>query len=476
MNKYLKRFCLFLAFLTFPLASVFPAATPPALVSSQEIEPVVILGGGVGGLTSSLYLARAGQSPLVIEGKNPGGLITQSHSVQNWPGEIQIEGQELASKMHAQAEANGVRFLSAEVIRVDFSKRPFQITIRTLGPKPTEKTVQALNCIIAMGAEPNFLQVPGETGPQGYWGKGVTNCAICDGNLYQDQIVGVVGGSDAAVLEALYLSKIAKKVYVFVRKDRFRAKEEKRLEQLLQTPNVEVRYQTRVTEIQGDGNRLTHVLLQEKGQKPVSFALDGLFLAIGSTPNTKLFQGSLELDEKGYIVLKKDQQTSVKGVYAVGDIVDPTYKQAISAAGDGAKAALQAQQDLSDRAAKKEKGTELTQKSGEILEVVSIEQFEKELKQATSPVVVDFYASWCGPCKRLSPLLEESALHLEGKIRFLKVNVDQMAALAKRYQIQSMPTVLVFDQQGKVKEKKVGADQIALFLDDLHQSAESENK
>ncbi len=338
------------------LLATFGASAPVTAVEPQhkvaqvaEQTPVVVLGGGVGALTSALYLSRAGLQPIVIEGPQPGGLITQSHAVQNWPGEFEITGHELAEKVRKQAEMNGVRFYRETVTKVDFSKRPFQITTRSLDDE-TERTLQVESVVIAMGTKPNHLGVPGETGLDGYWGRGVTNCAICDGNLYRDAVVGVVGGGDAAVLEGLYLSNIAKQVNLFVRKDSFKGVEGKRLEALLSKSNVKVFFDTTVEEIKGDGAKVTSVALKTKNKELQNLPLDGLFLAIGSTPNTQIFKGALDLDPQGYISLKKDQETSVAGVYAIGDIVDPVFKQAISAAGDGAKAALQMQQYLSDRA------------------------------------------------------------------------------------------------------------------------------
>ncbi|HSX26043.1 MAG TPA: thioredoxin, partial [Chlamydiales bacterium] len=290
-------------------------------------------------------------------------------------------------------------------------------------------------------------------------------------SLYKDQIVGVVGGGDAAVLEALYLSNIAKEVHVFVRKDTLRAFEEKRIETLLDKPNVTMHYNTVVKEVVGDEKKVTHVMLQNGEKEPQSFSLDGLFLAIGSKPNSTLFQNVLKMDEKGYIRLMKDQQTSIEGVYAIGDIVDPVYKQAISAAGDGAKAALQAQQFVSDRmngliAKKKQAPQQKETFTAQVIEILSREQFEAELKSEI-PIVVDFYASWCGPCKRISPIIESSASKLSGKVKFLKVNVDKVLELSKTYDIRSMPTVLVIDSTGTVVERKVGTEQIVHLLKQL---------
>lgn len=448
------------------LGSSLTAVSP---APERETETVVILGGGIGSLTSAVYLARAGLNPLVIEGKTPGGLLTQSHSVQNWPGEMEIEGRQLTEKVRLQAEANGARFLEEEVIEVDFSKQPFVLTTRSLDKAHKIRQIFADSCIVGMGTTPNFLGVPGE---QTYWGRGVTNCAICDGSLYRDQIVGVVGGGDAAILEAHYLSNIAKKVHLFVRKDQLRANESHRIDALKELPNVTFHYNTEVTAVKGDDNGVTGVVLKTGRDAPKEFALDGLFLAIGSQPNSQLFKKALKLDEKGYIVLKKDQETTIPGVYAIGDIVDPVYKQAISAAGDGAKAALQSQQYLMEKSnlltvtKKQEKSTQPNE-IGEVIEIVSVEQFEKELKQAGSPVIVDFYATWCGPCKRLAPLFESSASRLVGKVKFLKVNVDIVGDLSRSYRIKAMPTALLFDESGKVVERKTGTDEIADLLEYL---------
>jgi len=438
-------------------------------VEPAPLEPIVILGGGVGSLTSAIYLSRAGLSPLVIEGPTPGGLLTQSHSVQNWPGVMEIEGAQLTEKMREQAEANGARFLGEEVIGVDFSKRPLLITTRTLDGSKKTHEIQAESCIIAMGTKPNFLAIPGE---QTYWGKGVTNCAICDGALYKGKVVGVVGGGDAAVLEAFYLSNIAKEVHVFVRKDSLRAIEEKRVGALSQKTNVKFYFDTTVLEVQGDGQEVSGVILKT-GAKQRVFALDGLFLAIGSTPNSVLFKDALKLDDKGYIRLEKDQQTSIQGIYAIGDIVDPIYKQAVSAAGDGSKAALQAQQYLSDRVNKLVVKNEAVKKKpvasqNKVIEVTSEEQFKFELESSDVPVVVDFYATWCGPCKQVAPILDTSANQLAGKVKFLKVNVDKLANLSSEYNIKAMPTVLLLNASGAELQRKVGFNQINDLLRDLH--------
>jgi thioredoxin reductase (NADPH) len=449
------------------LSAILPVL-PMASVEPPAPEPIVILGGGIGSLTSAIYMGRAGISPLVIEGAMPGGLLTQSHSVQNWPGELEITGTDLTEKIRKQAEANGARFLNEEVVSVDFSKRPFTITTRALDGSGKTHRIVAESCIIATGSTPNYLGIPGE---QEYWGHGVTNCAICDGSLYKDKVVGVVGGGDAAVVEALYLSNIAKKVHIFVRRDVLRAGEEKRVALLKEKPNVQFHFNTTVEEVKGREDKVAAVVLKTQSQKRVEMPLDGLFLAIGSQPNSALFQKQLEIDGQGYIVLNKDQETKIQGVYAIGDVADKR-KQAITAAGAGATAALQAQQYLSDRENHLVKREEVAPKEEvvihhKVIDISSVEQFNDEVQNSTIPVFVDFYATWCGPCKRISPLIDSSAAELAGKVKFLKVNVDKLSGLSTEYNVTAMPTMLRLDDSGSEVERKVGPDQISDMLHKL---------
>ncbi len=434
--------------------------------AEEPVYPVVIMGGGIGGLTSALYLGRAELQPIVLEGKTPGGLLTQSHSVQNWPGVMEIKGQVLVEQMREQVLANGAIIYPEEVIGVDFSKQPFTIQTQSTDGKKKIRTLKAQTCIIAMGTQPNYLGIPGE---KTYWGNGVTNCAVCDGNLYQGKKVGVVGGGDAAVLEALYLSNIANDVTVFVRKDTLRAGEKKRIQNLLSKSNIKIMFDTQVTEIKGDKKSVRSVTLSTKG-KQVEYPLDGLFLAIGSKPNSQLFQNQIKLDANGYILVRDGGLTSVKGVYAVGDIVDPVFKQAVTASGDAAKAALEVQQYISDQGIlviKANDKQEAIVNHEAIIEIQSIEQFEAELKKSETPVIVDFYATWCAPCSKVTPILEETAARLNGKVKFLKVNVDKIYDLSKTYEIRSMPTVLLMDSKGEIMNRQVGFEPIFNLLDSL---------
>lgn len=313
-----------------------------------EIYPVVVLGSGVAGLTAANYLAQANIPTIVIEGETPGGALMLSHSVRNWPGVIDLPGREIIDTLRQQAEKSGVRIIDGKATKVDFTTWPFTIELETM-TRSIPNTLQALSCIIATGATPNYLGIPGETGDNGYWGRGVTNCAVCDGPLYRGLSVGIVGGGDAAMAEASYLSGIAEKVTIFVRGDSLRAKDHKKRDEVLTLPNVSVIFNTKVTEVQGDDNVVTQVkTLNTKTNETSIVALDGLFLAIGSQPNTTLFKKQLTLDDLGHVVLTHDQATSRKGVFAAGDVCDPVFRQAVTSAGQGCKAALQTQKFLDD--------------------------------------------------------------------------------------------------------------------------------
>ncbi len=438
--------------------------------AAPPVEPVIVVGGGVGGLTAALYLARAGYAPLVLEGPQAGGLITQSHSVQNWPGEQEISGPALAERLRLQAEQNGARLIPDELLSVDLSKRPFTLTTR--GSSGSSSIIrQAHSLILAMGTKPNYLGIPGESD---FWGRGVSNCAVCDGSLYRDKVVGVVGGGDAAVLEALYLASLAREVRVFVRKDAFRVVEKERLDVLRKTSNIKIFFTTTVREIQGNEEGLTQVIVDRAG-KSEAMPIDGLFLAIGSTPNTQVLGANVELDSHGYVRLKQSQETSVPGVYAIGDIADPVYKQAVSAAGDGAKAALQADRYLSDHGhrALSQLNPAKSRDAVGVIEIESAEHFQRELESSDGPVFVDFYASWCGPCRQVAPVVERFSSILAGQVKFLKIDVDRVLDLPKRYQIRSMPTALLLDGGGTVVDRKVGPLAISKMLQALEESQAS---
>ncbi len=437
-------------------------------LSSQEAEeercPVVVLGGGMGALTSATYLARAGIAPVVITGPIIGGTITLSTEVQNWPGEIAISGDALSEKLYKQAEFNGAILRSEIVISVDFSERPFTIVTKPIFSDGNDqiKKYKTDSCIIALGATPNLLNVPGE---MKYWTRGVYTCAVCDGSLYKDKIVAVVGGGDSALVEAQYLSNIAKKVYLIVRADQMRTVEKKRSQEILSRSNIELLYETTIKEIKGEAEKMTRLLLQSNRKSALwEIEADALFLAIGSKPNTELFRNQLELDKGNYISLKKNQQTSIEGVYAIGDVADPEFKQAVSAAGDGAKAALQAQQFLGSYSSLQDKkGNAILYQTNKqnVVEISSREQFDKELKEANGPIFVDFYTPRCGPCRMFGPLYDSWAKDFNRQIKFLKVNAEAVEELFNVYHITVVPTLIIFDSKGEIIRKSTGSREIA---------------
>jgi thioredoxin reductase (NADPH) len=439
--------------LIFILASIFCLNLAHA---EDEEYPVVVLGGGVAALTSATYLGRAGIEPLVISGPFVGGTLISTHSIQNWPGELDISGVDLSDKLQKQAQQNGATLYPGVVTKVDFSKRPFTITVR----EPFQnkfKTIKAQTCIIALGAAFNLLNVPGETD---YFSRGVSTCAVCDGSLYKDRVVAIVGGGDAALTEAHYLSNIAKKVYIIVRGDKFRTVEEKRKADILNRPNIEVLYKTTVQSIHGDNQKVTHLMVQDEKKSKRELPVAALFLAIGSKPNTEIFRNQLELNEKGGIVLKNGQETSVPGVFAAGDIADGKYNQAVTAAGDAAKAALQAQEQLTAYVPKKQAEAAAAPEKHAVTEVRSPLELEEAVKNSKGPTFVYFSSAHCLPCRAFSLMYETWAKNFAGKIQFLKVRVDQDQTLANMYQLTAVPTLLIFDEKQHIVRKSIGTQEI----------------
>lgn len=427
---------------------------------------VVIVGGGVGGLTSAVYLARGGAAPLVIQGKS--SAIVQSKKVQNWPGDIEISGIELVEKMRNQAEKNGAIISQEEMVSIDVSSRPFSMIVQEVYNPSKQRKIIADACIIAMGTKTKTLEVPGE---KKYESRGVYTCAVCDGPLYKDKIVAVVGGGDAAVLEADYLCAIAKKVYLVVRGNQLKGVEKSRREGLAKQSNLEIIYQSEVKEINGSENGVEKIVIENRSEEKKMIEVDAVFLAIGATPNTTLLTGQVDLDEHGYIVCKNHLETSVPGLFAVGDVTDPIFKQAVSAAGEGAKAAIQAQTYLASHKRKapkpdvKEKPQ--VQPQGQVVEIKNMQQLQDLFKVSQLPILVDFYATWCSPCRYLSPYIDTWAKELEGKVVVCKVNVDLAKEVAQSYNIRSMPTVLHLNATGQEMARKVGPQEIIKHVDAL---------
>lgn len=306
----------------------------------KEIKTgLVILGSGSAGLTAAIYAARAALKPVVVEGRDPGGQLFTTTLVENFPGFPDgIRGPELMEKMRAQAENFGAQFITAEAVSINLSRRPFFIELSDCCNLLTEAL------IIATGASPRELGVKGERELRGY---GVSTCATCDGPFFKDREVVVVGGGDSALEEALSVSKFASKVTVIHRRDKLRASQIMQ-ERAFNNKKISFLWDTALKEIYGSQVQgVTGIrLVNKKSRGEKDFSCEGVFVAIGHEPNTAIFKGQLEMDERGYIVSKDFPKTSVEGVFVGGDAFDHRFRQAVTAAGDGCKAALAAEQYL----------------------------------------------------------------------------------------------------------------------------------
>ena len=304
-------------------------------------EKLIIIGSGPAGLTAALYAARADLHPLVLEGTMAGGQLMITTDVENYPGFPDgIMGRELMDQFRKQAERFGARLHQVDVTEVDFSTRPLQLKVGA-----DEYTTDAV--IIATGASARWIGVPGE---EQLTGKGVSACATCDGFFFRDQELIVVGGGDTAMEEALFLTKFASKVTIVHRRDEFRASKIMAT-RALEHPKIEVIWNTVVTKIHGE-DMVTGATLEDtvSGEK-TEMAVDGVFIAIGHKPTTELFVDHLDLDENGYLIagLGGGTRTSVEGVFASGDVADHTYRQAVTAAGTGCMAAIDAERWLAHK-------------------------------------------------------------------------------------------------------------------------------
>ncbi len=304
----------------------------------MEKVKCLILGGGPAGFTAAIYAARANLSPVVYEGIQPGGQLTTTTIVENFPGfPGGVDANTLMDKMREQAKSFGADVRSGTATAADLSHRPFQVVI------DGETQIEAQTLIIATGAQARYLGLPSE---EKFKGAGVSACATCDGFFYRKRTVAVVGGGDTACEDALYLASLAKKVYMIVRRDVFRASKIMQ-EKVFSTPNIEVLWNCNTQEVLGDEMGVTGARLLRKDGSVFDIAIDGFFLAIGHTPASELFAPYLERDAAGYIVTKPgSSETGVPGVFAAGDVQDPHYRQAITAAASGCMAARDAEKFL----------------------------------------------------------------------------------------------------------------------------------
>nr|BFD58215.1 thioredoxin-disulfide reductase [Bdellovibrio sp. CKG001]BFD61645.1 thioredoxin-disulfide reductase [Bdellovibrio sp. HM001] len=308
------------------------------MTEDQKVENVIIIGSGPAGLTSAIYTSRANLNPLMIEGEEAGGQLMTTTEVENFPGfEHGITGPDLITVMRKQAERFGTRFITRNVTKVDFSQRPFKVWIG-------DKLHLAKSIIISTGASAKYLGLPSE---KMYANRGVSACATCDGAFFRNQEIGVVGGGDTAMEEAQFLTRFASKVYLIHRRDHFRASKIM-VDRALKNPKIEVLYNTEVVEVLGDGKSMTGAKIKSTVDGAVKeLPITGLFLAIGHKPNTDLFKGMLDMNETGYLITQPNTTyTNIPGVFAAGDVQDHVYRQAITAAGTGCMAAIDAERWL----------------------------------------------------------------------------------------------------------------------------------
>ena len=304
----------------------------------MEKVDCLIIGGGPAGYTAAIYTSRAGLSPVLYEGPEPGGQLTTTTMVENYPGFAKgIDSGSLTGAMREQALWVGTDIRRGTITRADLGSRPFRFDI------DGQPAIEAKAVIIATGAIAKYLGLPSE---RKFRGMGVSACATCDGFFYRKKDVAVVGGGDTACEEATYLAGLCSKVYMIVRRDVFRASLAMQ-QRVKDTPNIEVLWNCNTREVLGDENGVTGVRIERNNGEVFDIQVDGFFLAIGHHPNSDLFREWLEVDENGYIVTDgKSSRTNVEGVFAAGDVQDPHYRQAITAAASGCRAALDAEKYL----------------------------------------------------------------------------------------------------------------------------------
>lgn len=438
------------------------------IVYDPEAIPVVVIGGGIAGLTAGVYLGEAGIGCLVLEGPKPGGSLSEAYSVRNWPGIIETRGALIVESIRKQAIKTGVKIVPLKAISMNLSKRPFEIVVSDNFDDNEKKTIKANAIILAMGTEPKHLNVEGELQENGSWVQGISHCAICDGSLFKEKEVAVIGGGNSAVAEANYLAKIVKEETVYVRASEFHVSDIKAKERMENNPKIKIVYDTQVSKINSEDNVLKSIEVENiKTKEHKTVKVDGIFLGIGSLANIDIVKDQVAIKDN-VIELTEDQATSVKGVFAAGDVCDVQYRQASRSAGQGCTAALQAKtyidsigyddsldlgskKDLDKIAliadesdAKKSGNANGSHKGSGKVKFVDQNNFEAEVLKNDLLSVVVFYAPWCGPCKAYTPTIEKLAAEYDGKVDFFQVNVMENVHLTNIYSIISVPSTLYF--------------------------------
>eukprot|EP00252_Welwitschia_mirabilis_P026815 TRINITY_DN8940_c0_g1_i1.p1 TRINITY_DN8940_c0_g1~~TRINITY_DN8940_c0_g1_i1.p1 ORF type:complete len:535 (-),score=103.18 TRINITY_DN8940_c0_g1_i1:86-1690(-) len=453
----------------FSVTSVAASAAEEDSQSSPErregIENLVIVGSGPAGYTAAIYASRANLKPLVFEGYQvggvPGGQLMTTTEVENFPGFPEgISGPDLMDRMRRQAERWGAELISEDVEHIDVKNRPF--TIRS-----SEHAVKSHSLIFATGATAKRLGLPRE---HEFWSRGISACAICDGAspLFKGQELAVVGGGDTATEEALYLTKYARHVHLLVRKNFLKASKAMQ-DRILNSSTVTVYFNTEVVDIIGnEKGQLSGVLLRstESGEQR-SLNVKGLFYGIGHTPNSQLLQGQVELDAVGYVTVKNGAtDTSVDGVFAAGDLKDPEWRQAVTAAGSGCIAALSAERylvnnnliveyhqpktevpkkDTKDRDVQMGFDMSLTKHKGQYA-------LRKLYHESPSLICVLYTAPTCGPCRTLKPILNKVIDEFDGMMHYVEIDIEEDPEIAEAAGIMGTPHVQFFKNKEKLKD------------------------
>lgn len=417
-----------------------------SVFTAQNVIPVLVIGSGPAGRTAAAYTARNGFATVVFEGNKPGGLLTETTYVENWPGRVRQLGTEIMEDLAEQARAAGALLVRESVTRIDGSRWPYAVTLAD------GQVVHALAIIIATGAAPRRLAVPGW---DEYWGKdhGITSCAICDAPNYKNRAVVIVGGGDSATEMAEQLAPHARHITILVRKDHMRASEsrQKRVQNL---SNVTILYEREIERITGNGVEVTSVEVRNHATNSVeSLPVSGVFVAIGHDPNSGLVKGIVDCDTAGYIQVQgRTQKTSKPGIFAAGDVQDHTYRQAGTAAGFGICAALDAGnflQEIGFNPAIAQQLAPQLWKPGTVarktLEVITkTGDFDRAIARTDKVIVVDFFAQYCRPCLNMLPIVEEVAARFSSSVQFYKADVDEVPELADRMQVVKVPCIIVY--------------------------------
>lgn len=452
---------------------------------NPTIENLVIIGSGPAGYTAAIYAGRANLKPVVFEGYQmggiPGGQLMTTTEVENFPGFPEgITGPELMTRMKAQAERWGAELYTEDVIEVDLSQRPFIV-------RSEERELRTHSIVIATGATAKRLGLPSE---HQFWSRGISACAICDGAtpLFRGVDLAVIGAGDTAAEEAIYLTKYGTHVHLLVRREQMRASKAMQ-DRVSNHPNITIHWNTEAVDVLHENGHMSGVKLKNNQTGQVTdLAVKGLFYAIGHTPNTSLFKGQIELDETGYIKTQHGGvETSVEGVYAVGDVQDHEFRQAITAAGSGCMGAMLAERWLSTHGLVQEfkrseeeqvvKPTETKTEVATTADTFDISQtrhiggwaLRKLFHDSDRLIVVKYSSPTCGPCHTLKPILGKVVDEFDQKVHYVEIDIEQDPDIAQNAGVTGTPTVQFFKDKELVTELK-GVKQKSQYRDLIAQN------